>query len=393
VRKSLILALSLLLSTSQNVYAAKVTPGSTCKKPNIQEVYKGKIYTCIKLGKKLYWSNGVKYTTNPVTPNPVPSKVNPTPTPTPTPIQTAVKPGKMTNISAQWEELTDGPTLKVTFDFDFSQAANLNVTNFQYYLTSGQTRSSLIVVLFKYLENLNNFGPFKSSFAVFEISAADNFGNFGEWASLSSIPAYSPDLCVPAIRAISITNGYSVEDTSGCIKPFEFFSIEEVVSNATGVPTGGWQQIYLDKPVPARVLTASTEVRWIRARYVSKVGVYGNYSNAVRVTPSPVVTVDLTPPNEVSNASGSWVGDNLMIQFTLPPIDAGVSFRIVLTTPNGVSGIFSAVPVGTSANQTVALSKADVRAQFGSLSMTYKGLIRSVDAAGNVSKGTNFVVS
>lgn len=38
--------------------AVKVTPGTTCKKSGAQEVYKGKIYTCIKLGKKLYWNNG-----------------------------------------------------------------------------------------------------------------------------------------------------------------------------------------------------------------------------------------------------------------------------------------------------------------------------------------------
>ncbi len=41
-------------------YAAKVTPGSSCKKVGSQQSYKGKIYTCIKLGKKLYWDNGKK---------------------------------------------------------------------------------------------------------------------------------------------------------------------------------------------------------------------------------------------------------------------------------------------------------------------------------------------
>jgi hypothetical protein len=62
------------------VSAAKVTPGSTCKRVGSQEVYKGKIYTCIKLGKKLYWNNGKKFTMVPV----------PSASPTSSPILTAV---------------------------------------------------------------------------------------------------------------------------------------------------------------------------------------------------------------------------------------------------------------------------------------------------------------
>lgn len=52
--------LSSLLSVAPASYAAKVTPGTSCKKVGIQENYNGKVYTCIKLGKKLYWDNGKK---------------------------------------------------------------------------------------------------------------------------------------------------------------------------------------------------------------------------------------------------------------------------------------------------------------------------------------------
>jgi hypothetical protein len=44
--------------------AARVTPGSLCKKEGVTETYKGKIYKCIKLGKKLYWNNGKKIQVN-----------------------------------------------------------------------------------------------------------------------------------------------------------------------------------------------------------------------------------------------------------------------------------------------------------------------------------------
>ena len=36
-----------------------VTPGSKCSKTGVKQVFRGKTYTCIKLGKKLYWNNGV----------------------------------------------------------------------------------------------------------------------------------------------------------------------------------------------------------------------------------------------------------------------------------------------------------------------------------------------
>lgn len=41
-------------------HGSKITPGTSCKKAGATQVYKGKTYTCIKLGKKLYWNNGVK---------------------------------------------------------------------------------------------------------------------------------------------------------------------------------------------------------------------------------------------------------------------------------------------------------------------------------------------
>jgi hypothetical protein len=75
--------------------ASKITPGSTCKKDNQQAIYKNKIYTCIKLGKKLYWDNGRSYVLSPTptatasaiasaTPTPA-QAISPKPTTQPTP--------------------------------------------------------------------------------------------------------------------------------------------------------------------------------------------------------------------------------------------------------------------------------------------------------------------
>ena len=43
--------------------SAAVTPGATCSKAGVKQVYKGKTYTCIKSGKKLVWDKGAKVET------------------------------------------------------------------------------------------------------------------------------------------------------------------------------------------------------------------------------------------------------------------------------------------------------------------------------------------
>lgn len=54
---ALVLALILCGLSAAN---AAVTPGTKCSKAGVKQTYKGKIYTCVKLGKNLYWNNGTK---------------------------------------------------------------------------------------------------------------------------------------------------------------------------------------------------------------------------------------------------------------------------------------------------------------------------------------------
>lgn len=58
VRFSILLISSLVLTALPSTSAA-VTPGSKCSKAGVKQTHKGKVYTCIKLGKKLSWNNGV----------------------------------------------------------------------------------------------------------------------------------------------------------------------------------------------------------------------------------------------------------------------------------------------------------------------------------------------
>ena len=72
---SILLVATLLVSALPNANAV-ITPGSKCSKAGVKQTYKGKVYTCIKLGKKLYWNNGVKVTSPKPTPTPTKSSDN-----------------------------------------------------------------------------------------------------------------------------------------------------------------------------------------------------------------------------------------------------------------------------------------------------------------------------
>ena len=82
-----ILSLSVFLSLIPASAAAKA--GAKCTKAGSTEVVKGKIYTCVKTGKKLVWNKGVAI------------KSTPTPTPTPTP---AATPTTAANYATLWEK-------------------------------------------------------------------------------------------------------------------------------------------------------------------------------------------------------------------------------------------------------------------------------------------------
>ena len=241
-------------------------------------------------------------------------------------------PGGIDNISAEWQELDSGPALVFSFDIDLDLPENTSISTFEYTVSDGttptpsldyskfNTESSEQQIIFYYSDNVKYFGEFQTTFAEFRVYARDKSGEIGAEGILTDIPIYTPDLCTPIITATSIPMGYSVNFTDVCEKPYEFVSVEEVVSDAASAPTTGYQEVYLNKIKPAVVPTSSTESRWVRARYTGKSGLYGPYSNVVKVKPTNPVQADLIPPNEVAAVSAAWNGDNIEITYTLPTV-------------------------------------------------------------------------
>ena len=88
--KKILLALILVFALVAPLNAtAAIKAGASCKKAGQTSNFAGKMFTCVKSGKKLVWNKGVSIAkpTPAVTPKPTPIPT-PTPTPTPTPAVT-----------------------------------------------------------------------------------------------------------------------------------------------------------------------------------------------------------------------------------------------------------------------------------------------------------------
>jgi len=313
-------------------------------------------------------------------------------------------PGEITNLSAEWQTINGNPALVFSFEIDLTSPDNDTIDSFYYTLNDGTTLTQPIIstqlnassisqqVVFDYADNTKYFGIFQTTFTEFKIKAHDKTGVFGPEATLTNIPAYSNDLPAPVITVTSILMGYSV-DWNPITQIYDYISIEEVVSDAGTAPTTGYQQVYLDDIKPAKVITPTSEARWVKARFTDKAGTYGPYSNIVKVTPTNPVSADLIPPSEVAAVSAVWSGDNIVVSYTLPATDAGIRFQIALTAPNSSVGYFYVFPSGTSLSQTAIITKSDLFTQFGSHYSSYSGVFKSIDAADNKTLGVAFTVA
>lgn len=137
----------LMSPTHLALAASKITPGSTCKKDNQQVVYKNKIFTCIKLGKKLYWDNGRSYVLNPtptasaiVSASPTPAQaISPKPTTQPTP-----SPSKSVPLLRNSDFTFVSGKLKVVWSgLDTSQQQLTNVRKINVWVFDLQSEQSL----------------------------------------------------------------------------------------------------------------------------------------------------------------------------------------------------------------------------------------------------------
>lgn len=114
--------------SSSQISVSAVTPGAKCSKAGLIQLYGGKKYSCIKLGKKLYWDNGTVVTNSKNSPTPAPVVTNMAPQGSTTLREISLIEGQVTD----WAMGTDG-NLSVTVLIRWSVSADPNRAGFKIY--------------------------------------------------------------------------------------------------------------------------------------------------------------------------------------------------------------------------------------------------------------------
>jgi hypothetical protein len=158
-----------LLSIPVIQAGAAITPGTKCAKAGLQSVYKSKIYTCIKLGSKLFWDNGITYyLTNP-SPSPAPT-VTVTATPAPAPTVT---------ITASPKAIPS--TLPIVTNFASTLSTSLNAFSFS--KLSGNSKVSFYELAAQYLLSPNLQMNEYASYSELTAFKTIYTNNFNVWLS------------------------------------------------------------------------------------------------------------------------------------------------------------------------------------------------------------------
>lgn len=314
----------------------------------------------------------------------------------------SITPTPVTNVTAFW----DGENLVVNFDWDYSNDLNVLVSHFILELTVDgvakrtplttfipNTSSTAQTVTVTKSINIATFGVFRTNISSICVLTIDPFYNESSKVCVTDIPIYVLDLPVPTITVTAISNGYSVSYTTPTQEVYDAIEIVEYESDSTTEPTGvTYIRSYFGIINPANVITQNFNARWVKARFTSDSGVTTEYSVAYKVTPTSPISVDLTPPDEVTQTQASWSGDNIVISYKLPAQNAGVRIQIQLTAPNSLVGYFYRFPDGSGRDQTTTITKKDLFDQFGEHYSSYTGILRSIDANDNRSSGESFNV-
>lgn len=307
---AIVLAFSVVgLTPAEGASAPK--SGAKCKKAGLTQSYGGKKYTCIKLGKSLYWDNGVQISKSSQ------AAAQPLPAATSSTSQQALPqaqqipcgygsriPNAVSSVKAKW----DSEDLVISFDWDFK---NPNfacpVTELTVELmadgvkreSSAGSRTFLLTPnttsqVFKVTKKINReiLGIFRTSVTGVCLRAYDQFYNKSEYSCAQDVPAYALNLPAPQITVSPATSGYKVAYTTPNSNLFDAIQIVEYVSSSSTEPMGvDYSVISWNRDNPVNVVAQTLSPRWVKARFSTSAGIWTDFSPAFRVVPTAAIQV------------------------------------------------------------------------------------------------------
>lgn len=325
-------------------------------------------------------------------------------------------PSDPTNVTATWV----GNDLKVEFDFDITDPINIVVSQFIISLTANGSTYTLggftvdrsqkhqTLILTKAM-NIQMFNIFTPKITGICVKAADPLNNVSNTVCAVTIPSYVLDLNKPQVDRSNVNNGYTITVTNtsemakGSFDAIDIWEIESDLSSAPAIvyaadgftPTN-YRRVYFSNINPAFVTSPNLKQRYVIARFSSVGGIYTDFTDAVKASPASATNIDQQPPNEVTNYSAVWNGDNIDVSFKMPTTDGPVRIIVELQSATNSSAYgyfyFNVDNTYTGNPITVTITKRNMYLQFGQYYTSFNGKISGYDAAGNLSSGSTFTV-
>ena len=217
-----------------NPASAAVKAGTSCTKLNQKTTSAGYTYTCIKSGKKLVWSKGVKV----VSPNPIPSST-PSPTPTPTPIPTPQASAQATPLFPISSDLILPSNLHsalndsgILLNWDYSAVGKVQI---EFYRIHGACTNSTNSCG-SYVYDLWTLPTSEKAIISYQIKLADlgTQASGGEWkfwvgANNQTVHLSSPEVGFDPVTLTTIATATPTPT-----------SFSDLLANASGIPRAAW---------------------------------------------------------------------------------------------------------------------------------------------------------
>ena len=326
--------------------------------------------------------------------------------------------GSISNLVFTWS----GTTLNFSFDFDPTLGNNTYVNEFILHGTAtngsvGYSQNNWFKIdktlthhSFSLTADQNRamMGGLTTAWTSLCVSAVDTLGiNFG--AEVCGIPpAPTLDISAPNLtgQVTAINGGYKVAFTSPAsttsYNSIDIWEIEDPGSSAPtitygtdGITPSNYKRVYLNNINPAIITTPNYNKRWVIARYSSTLNTYTAFSAAVTVTPTSPVSLNVTPPTDVTVTSAVWSGDNIVISYTLPT----ATTTITGATADGTTLTYTAANTfavgdyvtitGVTSSPTGTFNKSGTIASSSSTQFTIKNTATGTYTSGGSVTGTN----
>jgi hypothetical protein len=227
-------------------------------------------------------------------------------------------PTAVTDVSAVWSDGGSGDSLIVTFNWDYTNPDNSDVSQFLLEITTSdglvrQTPYGSFTVnktqvgqTLTFTRSLieSTLGGFYTNITKVCVYALDAFYNKADSVCDTSIPDWELNLPVPVITVTNALNGYNVAYTIPTQSIFDAIDIVEYESTASSEPTDvTYSRVYFSSISPANIITFNTNSRWVKARFSSDPGVYTDFCAAQPATPLSPITVDTEGPANVATVT------------------------------------------------------------------------------------------